>query len=200
MQRTFDRYWANFTRRRDTGDWYDYTPYEWRTVGTMLRLKHPERAWAIIDWFFGHRRPVGFRHWAEVVFRDPTTPRFIGDMPHTWVGTDFLRSALDLFGFEDEAARTLVVGAGLRPEWLGPGVAIRDLKTWYGPLTFRAQRTAVGRVEVTFEPGAHPPGGLVLRIPGPWRRAEADGQPVAVWPDGEVRVPAATRHVMLLEE
>ena len=200
MARTFDRYWRFFETRRDSGNWDGYTPYEWRTAGTMLRLGEPERAWAIFDWFFGHRRPAGWRHWAEVVWKDPQTPRFIGDMPHTWVGSDFLRSALDLFGFEDEAAGALVVGAGLKRAWLDApeGVRIGGLQTWYGPLGYAARR-ADGRVTVAFSERPSPPGGVVLRIPGRFRTATADGRAVALSPDGSLRLPSVPAEIVLAE-
>lgn len=196
---TFERYWAFFQARAATGTWQNYTPYEWRTVGTFVRLGQPERAWAVYDWFMRHRRPEGFRHWAEVVWNDPTTPRFIGDMPHTWVGTDFVRSVLDFFAYEDEDAGALVVGAGLKPGWLGgAGVALRGLHTAYGPLTYAARRGPDARVTVAFEPGAAPPGGVAVRLPGAWASATVDGQPAPVGADGAVRWPTLPRTVVLV--
>lgn len=198
LRATFDRYWANFTTRRETGQWENYTPYEWRVAGTFVRLGQPERAWQIFDWFFGHRRPAGFRHWAEVVWNDPDTPRFIGDMPHTWVGTDFVRSTLDLFAYEDEALGALVVGAGLRPEWLDAGVGVTDLHTAYGRLSYRARRGPDGRITVSFTDGADAPAGLVVRLPGRWRSATADGRAVPVAADGSVALATAPAALVLV--
>ena len=42
-----------------------------------------------------------------------TTPRFIGDMPHTWVGSDFIRSVLDMLAYERGRDGALVLGAGV---------------------------------------------------------------------------------------
>jgi hypothetical protein len=36
------------------------------------------------------------------VDRDPRHARFLGDMPHTWVGTDFVRSVQEMLAYERE--------------------------------------------------------------------------------------------------
>ncbi|HET9326524.1 MAG TPA: coagulation factor 5/8 type domain-containing protein, partial [Candidatus Eisenbacteria bacterium] len=92
LVRTFAGYWDWFTKRRNgTEPWEAYTPYEWRTVGAFVRLGQRERAQQALDWFMRHQRPSGWRQWPEVVWRDERAPKFIGDLPHTWVGSDFVR-------------------------------------------------------------------------------------------------------------
>lgn len=179
LRATFDRYWDFFQRRKaGTYTWRNYTPYEWRVPGVMVRLGYPERAHAAFDYFFTDRRPAAWQHWAEVVWKEVPTPRFIGDMPHTWVGSDFLRSALDLFAYEDEERGQLVLGAGLRPEWLPQGVALHGLRTIYGPVGYRITPHAT-HLEVVFD--AHdaqfpiPHGGYRLAFPGQFGRIVADG-------------------------
>ena len=95
------------------------------------------------------QRPAGWYHWAEVVFRDPATPKFIGDMPHTWVGSDYIRSVLDMFAYERESDSSLVVAAGVPESWVmeRPGVTVRRLSTHYGPLSFTI-RNENGNVRV----------------------------------------------------
>ncbi len=168
LKRTFDRYYEDAIARRDgKKEWDGYTPYEWRTVGTFVRLGDRKRAQDMLDFFFGDRRPAGWNHWAEVVWRDPKTPKFIGDMPHTWVGSDFIRSVLDMFAFERESDSSLVVGAGISPDWVSeqPGVAIEGLRTHYGSIDVIIQRT--GRdVRVKLDGSARiPPGGIVVSAP-----------------------------------
>jgi hypothetical protein len=198
LRRTFERYWEEFRARRDgTKPWDGYTPYELRTVGTMLRLGWKDRAHEALYWFLQDRRPSGWRHWAEVVWRDPGTPKFIGDMPHTWVGSDFLRSVLDFFAYEREADSALVVGDGLAEKWVmeQPGVNVRRLSTYFGPLTY-SMRGEGDRVVVRIETGVRvPPGGIVLRSPRgrPVRRAVLNGQGAQVIERREVvvrRLPA----------
>ena len=65
-----------------------YTPYELRNVGALIRLGRRERALALLELLLADQRPPAWNQWAEVVWRDPAPPRFIGDMPHTWVGVE----------------------------------------------------------------------------------------------------------------
>jgi hypothetical protein len=163
---TFARYWReSVARERGTREWENYTPYELRSVGALVRLGKPREAHELLQFFFGHQRPQGFRHWAEVVWRDLSTPRFIGDMPHTWVASDFVRSALDFFGYEQEADSSFVVGAGVLPAWLeGEGLRVRGVRTHYGTLALTmVRRGAV--VEADVRGLRTPPGGVVLRPP-----------------------------------
>jgi len=167
LNRTFDKYWQNFTDRRDGKvQWDAYTPYEWRTVGTFIRLGQKVRAHAAVDFFFLGQRPREWRQWAEVVYRDPSAPKFIGDMPHTWVGSDFIRSALDIFAFERESDSSLVIGAGIPEAWVrqSPGVRIRNLSTHYGRLSY-TMRANGNSVQLHIEGLRIPPGGLIIRSP-----------------------------------
>ena len=169
LRRTFERY-VERSRARAAGtlEWENYTPYEWRTVGTLVRLGMVEEAHEMIAFFMRDRRPAAWHHWAEVVWRAPTTPRFIGDMPHTWVGSDFIRSVLDLFAYEQESDGSLVVTAGIPDRWLegGETLAVRGLRTWYGPLDVTVRREASGATRVTLAGlTSIPPGGIVIRRP-----------------------------------
>jgi hypothetical protein len=176
VQRTFDRYWRNFAARRKDesagvrhGDGA-YTPYEWRNVGAFVRLGDRERAQEAMAYFYADRRPQGWNQWAEVVVRDPREPRFLGDMPHGWVASDHVRSVLDLFAYEDESERSLVLAAGVPLAWLrGKGVSLRDLRTPYGRLSWNARVGADGAIDVRVSGlRSFPPGGVTLR--GPWGR------------------------------
>ena len=191
LANTFDRYWEHFIARRAhraTGG--EYTPYEWRVAGSFVRLNRRDRAQALFDFFLSDRRPAAWNQWAEVVWPDKRSPKFIGDMPHGWVGSDFIRSFLDLFAYDRQEDDTLVLGAGLPASWLADprGVAVSKLRTRYGPLdvTLRADRSAV-RVHVA---GACvvPPGGFVVPWPLEGRPSSAtvNGKPAVISADGEV--------------
>ncbi len=188
LNRTFEKYYENFVIRRDKDStWEAYTPYEWRTVGTFVRLGQKAKAHEIADFFFEDQRPKAWHHWAEVVFRDSLNPKFIGDMPHTWVGSDFIRSALDMFAFEQESDSSLVIGAGILDSWVreANGASIRRLSTHYGQLSYTMRQ--VGReIEVRIESGLRmPPGGLVIRSPATrsLRGATINGKAVAAGKD-----------------
>lgn len=166
VERTFDKYWEGFVARRDGKlAWEDYTPYEVRTIATFVRLGWRDRVDDLIAFFFADRRPAAWNQWAEVVGRDPRKPRFVGDMPHAWIASDFVRSALDLFAYDRASDGSMVLAAGVQPAWLeGEGIAIRDLRTPYGRLGYSL--TAKGKeVTLTLTQPIHPPGGLVLSLP-----------------------------------
>lgn len=177
---TFDRYWKEFTRRRESTTWDAYTPYELRHVGTYVRLGQKDRAWEAMNWLFGHQRPAGWRHWAEVVWRVPTMPRMIGDMPHTWCGSDFLNAARAMFAYESRTNRRLVLLAGIPDDWFTTGVAFDDLHTEFGSLSASAKLEANDRLLIQIEGQASPPGGFELPSPlsRPIRSARINGNPV----------------------
>jgi hypothetical protein len=199
LERTFEKYWNSaITRRNPTSIWDAYTPYELRTVGAMLRLGWKTRALAMLDDFLADQEPAAWNQWPEVVWRDRRTPKFIGDLPHTWVGSDFLRSAADLFVYERDTDSALVIGAGLSDSWLtDPGVAVEKLSTWWGPLSYTAVR-AGSVTTLTIGTGIRlPPGGLVVHSPGstPARRIAVNGEPVPVAADGTITLRVAPARV-----
>ena len=153
LLRTFDKYWEHALEPRT------YTPYELRVVGTLVRLGQAERARKLLAYFFDDMRPAAWSQWAEVVRANPREGAFLGDMPHTWVGSDFIRSALDFFAYEDDGA--LIVAAGISPEWAREGVRVRGLSTHYGMLDYdlNANRIRIsGNLRV-------PPNGIVVKSP-----------------------------------
>jgi hypothetical protein len=168
LQNTFDRYFQYFSQRKKPEFlWINYTPYEVRLIGTFIRLNQPQRAHELLKYFFSDQRPQGWNHWAEVVWKDLRQPAFIGDMPHGWVGSDFLSAARSMFVYEDETDQSLTLGAGLLAEWLNDpqGVAISQLPTWYGKVSYRIHRQA-NQILIELD-GAEtvPPGGLRFRVP-----------------------------------
>jgi hypothetical protein len=197
---TFERYWQAFVDRRDgRTPWDDYTPYELRAVGTFVRLGWRQRAQELLNFFFADQRPPGWNQWAEVVGREPRQPRFVGDMPHGWVASDFIRSALDLFAYERDADRALVLAAGLPPQWLdGEGVTVESLRTPYGRLSYSLYRQG-HRLMLQIAAGLQPPpGGLVFvwpdeHPPGPTR---LNGQGVS-WHGAELRIHQLPAEVMV---
>ena len=192
LNRTFDKYFQE-ARQRALGikQWDAYTPYELRNVGVEVQLGQRARAHELLDFFFQGQRPAEWHQWAEVVYRDPKTPKFIGDMPHTWVGSDYIRSFLDMLAYERESDSSLVIGAGVRDEWVtqDPGIKVSNLSTEYGPLNFDMR--AIGRVvTINLRTGVRmPPGGIVIYSPldQPILSAAVDGM-LAPVKGQEVRV------------
>jgi hypothetical protein len=213
---TFERFWQEIEGRRDgTRPWEGYTPYEVRHVGAFVRLAVAtgdvawrDRAHELLTFYLRDRRPPGWNGWPEAVHRDARKPTFLGDLPHGWVGSDFIRSVLDLFAFEREASagrgEALVLGGGIPPAWLArpDGIAVRDLATPWGPLSYTLERLP----DAAARPGtreelvgyrysvsgglAVPPGGVVLVPPSrqPHQAAAVDGRDVEPAADGTVTV------------
>jgi len=191
IEATYERYWEEFVARRDGHkDWNDYTPYELRNVSAFVRLGWRERAGALLDFFLAGRRPQAWNQWPEVVGRDAQRPRFVGDMPHGWVASDFIRAALDLFAYERDEDHSMVLAAGVPPGWLADsGFELRRLRTRYGTLDFSMRRTT-GRVTARIDGNLRlPPGGFVLAWPveGKPGRTRVNGKS-ASWTDGHLSI------------
>ncbi len=203
LDNTFDRYWREFTNRRDRNRaWDAYTPYELRSVGTFVRLGQRDRAWAALDYLLKGRRPAAWNGWAEVVGREARKPRFIGDMPHAWVASDFARSVLDMFAFDRSSDGALVLGAGVPARWFEDGpVGVKDLRTPYGRLTWSARRRRAGLL-LRVGGDARPPGGFLFAWPFPGapgvarfngRRLEWSGRTLRLHGTGELAIGIAPR-------
>lgn len=195
LDATFDRYWAFFTDRRDGKlRWKDYTPYEHRVVGSMVMLGHRGRALDMFDFFFGDQRPQGWRHWAEVVRKDPREQGYIGDMPHTWCGSDYINSVRTMLAYRRERDDAMVIGAGLPRAWLedAEGVAVSGLRTEWGALTFSAKAQAASVALRVDALERTPPGGVWISLPDPDRIASVRfGESDALLgTDGLYRLPA----------
>ncbi|MEG3087009.1 discoidin domain-containing protein [Sphingomonas sp. PB4P5] len=197
LSNTFAKQYDRVMARAAPGAaWADYTPYELRNVSALVRLGQPARANDLLTAYMADRRPAAWNGWAEVVGRNPRDIRFIGDMPHAWVASDFIRAALDLFAYvgDDE---TIVLVGGLDGAWLaGTGTAIRGLRTPYGALDLAA-RDDRGTLRLDLSGDARPPGGFVIDWPfaGTPGSATIDGQRgVAV--GRRLQVPAAARHIV----
>ena len=196
---TFERYWREFVARRDGKVlWQDYTPYEFRNVAAFVRLGWRERAHELLDFFMAGRDPAAWNQWPEVVWRDRKSARFIGDLPHVWVASDYIRSVLDLFAYE-RSDQSIVLARGIPAPWLDrAGIAIRGLRTPYGTLSYSLVRISGRIAELTLTAsGRVPPGGFVLA--GPWKRplhATINGKAVSVTGE-EVRIDELQARVVL---
>src|SRR5689334_21772464 len=148
----------------------------------------------------GRRTRRTRRAWAEVVYRDSTTTKFIGDLPHTWVGSDYIRSVLDMLACERESDSALVLGAGIVSSWVtdAPGVVVRRLPTSHGPpdFTMRANGDTVRTTMVTTGVAR---GGFGVHSPfeRPIRRAMVSGAAATPLSDGTVVVRVARATVIV---
>jgi Bacterial alpha-L-rhamnosidase 6 hairpin glycosidase domain len=144
LKNTFDKYFNNFEKRLNPNEnWINYTPYEIRAAGTFIYLQEINRTYDLLDYFLKAQHPHGWNHWAEVVWQNPDTPKYIGDMPHTWVGSAFIDAVRALFVYENDDDSSLVLGAGIKEEWLNSenGVSFDNLPTYYGTVSYSIKKS-----------------------------------------------------------
>ena len=193
LARTFDRFLADWRRKR-TGDleWSNYTPYEIRIIGALVRLGRREAALELLRFYLADRRPLAWNQWPEIAWRDPRAPAHIGDVPHTWIGAEFVLAVQSLFAFEDERAHSLILAAGVAPEWLeGEGVRVSDLPVRWGRLSYHARRQPSGALRFDIGGMVKREAGIILRPPldGVIAAVTMNGRPCSSFTRSEVRVP-----------
>ncbi len=204
LDRTFDLYWDRFIRRRDDPSfaWTDYTPYEMRCVGSLVLLGEVDRAHEALEYFMNDRRPRAWNQWPEVVYRAPRTARFVGDLPHTWCGSDFLNSVRMLFLFERESDDALVLLAGVPRTWISSEpIGFRNMPTYGGRMSCTIARAGTESGHLTAQLTGDcplPSGGVRLTCPlGPLARATVNGRAAEIDSDGRVVVRGLPAEVEL---
>jgi hypothetical protein len=163
---TFDKYYEFFKNRRDgKADWVNYTPYENRLIGSFIILDQPERAHELIDFFLHDQRPQGWNHWAEVVWKDYRHPGYIGDMPHTWCGSDFLNAIRSMFVYENEYDQSLVIASALYQDWIDTpeGMSVEHLPTYYGEISYSIKKSENNYSFKIYSDLKPPPNGIKIR-------------------------------------
>lgn len=184
VEQMFDKYLAGF-RQRVRGDmpWNNYSAYEIRIIGALVRLGRREDAQELLEFFLADRRIPPWNQWPEISWRDPLGPTFIGDMPHSWIGAEYILAVRSLFAYEREADQALVIAAGVPAGWLDDGgeVVVRDLPTDYGRLSYTLRREEPAALRLTLAGElALPTGGIVVRPPvsGPLVQVEVNGRTI----------------------
>lgn len=182
IDQTFDRYLEGF-RARARGDiaWANYSAYEVRIVGALVRLGRRQEAHEVLDFLLADRRIQPWSQWPEISWKDPLGPSFIGDMPHSWIGAEYILAVRSFFAYEREADRSLVIAAGIPEDWLeGEGeIRVRDLPTYYGPLSYRLRRETADTYRLSLSGDLDmPPGGIIAMppLPRPLLQVEINGR------------------------
>ncbi len=205
VHRTFDRYLEGLAARESSTDWQNYSAYEVRIVGALVRLGRRDDALRVLFALLADCRPPAWHQWPEQSWRELDAPAFLGDLPHSWIGAEFIHATTSLFAYARDADQELVLAAGVALDWLASPepVVVRGLHTAYGVLGFSLARTAPLQLEMQIDPGLHlPPGGLVLRppLPGRLRGVVINDVPCPVFtPDGCV-CHALPAHVVFICE
>jgi hypothetical protein len=88
----------------------------------------------------------------------------------------------------------------LSDEWMAAGVAVKNLSTRHGPLSYRLSPIAGGHV-VELAGGLVPPAGgvrLAWPLPGPLPRASHDGRELG-WVGRELVLPSGPATIRLVQ-
>ena len=159
----------------------------WRTV--EQHLAHPQmRGWYAFD--EGGRSGAG--GWGHL--RTTWNPAVA--MPHGWAVAELHLLLRDCLAFED--SERLVLLAGVPEAWFSAaeGMAVADLPTHFGPLSFSYKPTKGGAV-LALTGKAAPPAGFDLRLPDlPALKVTADAKPAQRAAAGWL-LPRGTKHARL---
>ena len=176
LRSTFTDYYQSlrpFTRgtKRRT-----YTPYEIRNVEALVRLGMRQEALEVLRYLVADAVfPPAWNHMAEVVHARRRAPSYIGDMPHTWVGSGYINAVLSLLAYEEDDR--IILCAGIDPDWVektSAGVAFR-LQTTYGAVAGEITCRDEG-IRLHFEGEADPPNGFQVALPRRWRGYRVQAQ------------------------
>lgn len=190
---TFDKYLEGF-RKKVSGEtlWTNYSAYEMRIVSALVRLGRREDAHELLGFLLADRRPRAWNQWPEITWKDPESPGHFGDIPHSWIGAEYVYGFAALFAYERASDDTLVLAAGLPLEWFAHARTngVENLATYYGSLTYSLRITG-GEWKLEIAPLAMPPhGGIEIRLPAAphLKRILVNGKPHPVPADGVVKV------------
>ncbi|WP_288417990.1 discoidin domain-containing protein [uncultured Stenotrophomonas sp.] len=151
LRTTFACYLEDVRKRSQPDALYAYTPYEIRNVLSHVHLGQPQVADELLQGLLHDRRPLEWQVLAEVVHSRLRFPRYLGDMPHTWMGAEYGRTLFGMLMREDDDALSLLPGTP--PSWVaGDGLAVERLPTAYGTLQMQA-RQRDGTLTVTLGKG-----------------------------------------------
>ena len=94
IEQTFEKYLIGFRERtRPDADWANDTADEIRIIAALVRLGRRRKAHELLDFLLADRRIQTWNQWPKISCRAPLGPSFIGDMPHSWIGAEYWRSA-----------------------------------------------------------------------------------------------------------
>ncbi|MEN8780523.1 MAG: discoidin domain-containing protein [Desulfobacterales bacterium] len=181
---TFDKYLAGF-RERKSGSvvWNNYSAYEIRIIGALVRLGKRAEAMELLEFMLADRRILPWNQWPEISWRDPSSPSFMGDLPHTWISGEYILALRSLFVYEIEADKTLVIAGGVAQEWLTEGheVGVENLPTYYGKISYSLRLEEPNTLRLKLKGDLIvPAGGILVKPPltRPIRQVEVNGRMV----------------------
>ena len=139
-------------KRRDVSGNFKKTPlwtyFDLAEAHQWLFVDQPERLWTTLQWFWNHQSSPGlytwwegdseentFNHWENI--RGWVTPPNV--TPHYWTSAEMLLMQLDMLAYSDLSADqpTIVIGAGILPDWLEKPMSVSGLSMPNGKLDWR---------------------------------------------------------------
>jgi hypothetical protein len=173
-----------------------------RNAVAFLLLGRKDRALALLEALVADQRPPAWRQWPEISWLEPSLPRFVGDSPHGWIASTYLRSVRRLLVAERHEDGALWIGAGIPERWVdeAPGVRARNLSTHYGRIDLAVRGDGPDRVEVEIGGAlAVPPAGIEIASPRarPLRAVTVNGRPSEDFEAGHARVREVPARVVL---
>jgi hypothetical protein len=135
----------------------------------------------LLEFMLADRRIPPWNQWPEISWRDPASPSFMGDLPHTWISAEYILAFRSLFVYEREEDKTLVIAGGVAPKWLTEGheVGVDNLPTYYGKISYslRLEEPNTLRLKLTGDVIV-PGGGILVKPPlsRPIRQVEVNGR------------------------
>ena len=171
LHQMLETYLAGF-RRKHRGEvpWLNYTAYEIRIIGALVRIGKRDEAHELLDFFLSDRRPLEWNQWPEITWRDPRSPGHLGDVPHTWIAAEYMLALAAMVASERESSEQMILAAGLPWSWISQevGFGVRGLVTRYGKLDFQIAVRETLTIGFEISAGiALPPGGLFVAPPLP---------------------------------
>jgi hypothetical protein len=171
LHRMLDTYLAGFrAKHRGEVAWVNYTAYEIRIIGAMVRVGRREDANELLEFFLSDRRPHEWNQWPEISWQNTRAPGHLGDVPHTWIAAEFMLAVASMVAGEREAGASLVLAAGLPWEWIAEddGFGVSGLVTRFGRLDFALRVVGEDRMDFSIGAGiALPAGGVLIDPPLP---------------------------------
>ncbi|MBN1384474.1 MAG: discoidin domain-containing protein [Elusimicrobia bacterium] len=195
LKAMFDSYYKEFVDAIPPGKERTFTPYEVRNADAFVRMGYRERALTMMRYFLNDSvRPYGWNHMAEVVHARDRAPSYIGDMPHTWVGSGYINAVRSIFLYEE--GDKLVLAAGVDPRWFKTGITVSGLPTIYGKVNYTIKEKDK-IVTMDIKGNLKPPGGFEVPLPEKFKNAKVtiNGKKAEV-KDGTVifsRLPAVIK-------
>jgi hypothetical protein len=203
LERSFDIYMEGLRKRRSgETDWNNYSAYEIRIIGALVRLGRRDDANELLDFLMADRRPRTWNQWPEISWRNPRSPGHLGDVPHTWIGSEYVLAFRSMLVDERLASQSLVIAAGVPASWLEGGREVRatGVPTHYGTLDLHIARDGAGAIAMSIAGDLEvPPGGIVLRPPlaRPIARVEVNGASVETFDEDSATIDVCPARVVI---